>query len=81
MGTQLGENARGDLVRAAFDRVLAQASGPRFVAGDFNLEPEDLPHTALLRQHGFRELQEVARIKFGREPEVGNSKGLPLPQP
>ena len=29
-----------------------------------------MPHTALLRQHGFRELQEVARIKFGRDPEV-----------
>ena len=52
-----------------FDRVLAQAAGPRFVAGDFNLVPEEVPHLALLRQHGFRELQEVARIKFGRMPE------------
>ena len=69
-GYAVGKERTGDLVRAAFDRVLAQASGPRFVAGDFNLEPGEVPRTALLRQHGFRELQEVARIKFGRDPEV-----------
>ena len=67
-GYATGRERTADLVRAAFDRVLAQPSGPRFVSGDFNLTLDEVPHLALLRQHGFRELQEVAQIKFGREP-------------
>ena len=67
-GYATGKERTADLVRAAFDRVLAQPTGPRFVSGDFNLELGDVPHLHLLRQHGFRELQEVAQIKFGREP-------------
>ena len=67
-GYATGRARTADLVRAAFDRVLAQPAGPRFVSGDFNLTLGEVPHLHLLRQHGFRELQEVAQIKFGREP-------------
>ena len=67
-GYATGRERTADLVTAAFDRVLAQPTGPRFVSGDFNLTLEEVPHLDLLRQHGFRELQEVAQIKFGRDP-------------
>ena len=67
-GYATGKERTADLVREAFDRVLAQPAGPRFVSGDFNLCLEEIPHLDALRQHGFRELQEVVRIKFGRVP-------------
>ena len=63
-GYATGKERTADLVRAAFDRVLALPAGPRFVAGDFNLLLSEVPHLEALRQHGFRELQEVAQIKF-----------------
>ena len=65
LGYATGKERTADLARAGFGWALAQPAGPRFISGDFNL---GLPHLDVLRQHGFRDIQEVAQIKFGRAP-------------
>ena len=45
--------------------VCNLCSGPRFVAGDWNVEQDSLPAFEILRQAGFRDLQDVALAKFG----------------
>ena len=48
-------------------RVGSQTIGPRVVAGDFNHGPSELKQLELLRSYGFRELQEIALCRWGRE--------------
>ena len=50
------------------DRVLAQRTGPRFVSGDWNLEPHQLSHFERLRQEGFIDTQDLRYARFGVPP-------------
>ena len=57
------------ILDAVVDRVLAQASGPRFVAGDWNLEIHELPQARRLLDRGFVEIQDLRAARFGIAPE------------
>ena len=54
---------------AVIDRVLSQPVGPRFLAGDWNLELHELPQLALLRARGFVEIQDLRAARTGQEVE------------
>ena len=58
------------LLDSVVDRVLAQPSGPRFLAGDWNLEMHELPQLSRLRAHGFVEVQDLRALLTGVLPEV-----------
>ena len=58
------------LLDSVIDRVLAQRSGPRFLAGDWNLEMHELPQLSRLRAHGFVEVQDLRAALTGVVPEV-----------
>ena len=61
----------GPVLDAVLDRVLSQPAGPRFVAGDWNLELHELPQFPLLRARGFLEIQDLrAAITALRENAV-----------
>jgi len=53
------------LLHHVFAHVCNLCSGPRFVSGDWNVTQDSLPAFSLLKQAGFRELQEVALERFG----------------
>lgn len=48
-------------------RVAGQTKGLRVIAGDLNHGPTELHQLAILRSYGFRELQEIALTRWGRE--------------
>ena len=58
------------ILDALLDRVLAQRTGPRFVSGDWNLEPHQFPQFDRLRQEGFIDVQDLRFAKFGVPPEA-----------
>ena len=49
-------------------------TGPRFLAGDLNVHQDSLPAFEILRQHGFRDIQEVALFRWGA-PVQNTCKG------
>ena len=55
----------GPILDAVLDRILSQPSGPRFVAGDFNLEIQDLPQAQVLRSRGFIDVQDLRTARTG----------------
>ena len=59
----------GPILDAVLDRVLSQPVGPRFVAGDWNLELQDLPQLSLLRARGFIEVQDLKAARTGQVVE------------
>ena len=67
-GYATGKQRTPELLEAAARRVMLQSSGPRFLAGDFNLEPCEL-QLEQWRALGFREVQDVAWELFGTEPK------------
>ena len=58
------------LLDALLDRVLAQRTGLRFVSGDWNLEPHQLPQLERLRQQGFIDVQDLRYARTGVPPEA-----------
>eukprot|EP00435_Cladocopium_sp_Y103_P015415 s3974_g3.t1 len=48
-------------------RIVLQSRGYRAIMGDFNATTEDLEQFEIWRQHGFREIQEVAATRWGQE--------------
>ena len=53
------------LVEQVVQRIGQDATGPRFIMGDFNASHEELPGLQILRSLGFRELQDVAAERWG----------------
>lgn len=49
------------------DRIVFAARGYRVIMGDFNQTTKDLPQFEIWRQHGFREVQELACHKWNQE--------------
>ena len=60
----------GPILDAVIDRVLSQPTGPRFIAGDWNLELHELPQAALLASRGFVEVQDLRAARSGFAPEA-----------
>ena len=58
------------LLEAVTQRVVLQGSGPRFLAGDFNLEPQALHHASVWAEHGFVEVQDLWHQRTGSLPQV-----------
>ena len=58
------------LLDALTERVVYQASGPRFFGGDFNLESDRLDLWATWHDHGFVEIQDFLQRMTGRPPQV-----------
>ena len=57
------------------NHVCHLARGPRFVAGDWNVEHHSLPAFAQLEEAGFRELQDLAYLHWG-QPVSMTCKGV-----
>ena len=57
------------ILDALLDRVLAQKTGPRFVAGDWNLEFHAIPQLERLRRQGFIEVQDLRYARAGVLPQ------------
>ena len=57
-------------LEAVTQRVVLQGSGPRFLAGDFNLEPQALHHASVWAEHGFVEVQDLWHQRTGSLPQV-----------
>ena len=58
------------LLDAVTQRIVHQASGPRFIVGDFNLTPDSLPHAHEWVRHGFQEVQTLASHRWGQAPQA-----------
>ena len=54
------------LLSELVDRVACQASGPRAIGGDFNFSPHELDQTKRLLDLRFREVQELAALRWGQ---------------
>lgn len=66
------------LVDEIVQRVVFQTSGARLIAGDFNQGPFDLEQFNILREAGFREIQEIGLMDWGRNIQAtcGGSKNI-----
>ena len=58
------------LLNLAVRRIAIESVGPRFISGDWNAEPSHLDSVRLLESYGFREAQEIARERWGKEVEM-----------
>ncbi|CAE7393753.1 Pol [Symbiodinium sp. CCMP2592] len=58
------------LLEAITQRVVLQGTGPRFLAGDFNLEPHALHHASVWADNGFAEVQDLWHQRTGSLPQV-----------
>ncbi|CAE7244768.1 unnamed protein product [Symbiodinium sp. CCMP2592] len=56
------------LLQALTERVVLGASGPRFVAGDFNLELDRIDFVDIWRERGFCEVQDLMSWATGCQP-------------
>ena len=63
------------LLDAIITRIAVQASGPRIVCGDFNHGPNELHQLQRLTDLGFRELQDIALMRWG-QPVVPTGRGV-----
>ena len=61
-GFATDKSRTGPILDAVLDRALSQPAGPRFLAGDWNLD-------ALLRARGFVEVQDLRAAVTGQAPE------------
>lgn len=57
------------LLQAVVGTICYLSSGPRFVAGDWNVNFGELPVFDMLAQAGFRDLQELAAERWGIMPK------------
>ena len=57
------------LLRAVTDSVVFLSSGPRFVAGDWNVASGELPVFGVLEGLGFKDLQDIAAERWGIPPQ------------
>ena len=55
------------LLEIATRRIVLNATGCRYIAGDFNQE-SDLPQVELWRKKGWKEVQEIFASRTGRQP-------------
>ena len=62
------------LIHAVASQVCFKATGPRLVAGDFNALADSLPSFNILREAGFKDIQQLAWERWGIEPKP-TSKG------
>ena len=58
------------LLATLTDRIVLQARGLRAIVGDFNATTEDLAQFQTWKEHGFRELQEIAMSRWGQQIET-----------
>lgn len=54
------------LLHTIVSQVCGLAAGPRFVAGDWNCSVDSLPAFDLLRNYGFRDIQDIAWGRWGQ---------------
>ncbi|CAE7816157.1 Pol [Symbiodinium sp. CCMP2592] len=69
-GFPTSPSATASLLDAITDRVARQGSGPRFIAGDFNLQPHSLHHAQQWADSGFVEIQDLWHQQTGALPQV-----------
>ena len=77
-GTMYGETCGPDhprylennerLLQALTQQICFHSTGPRVLAGDWNVHAGDLPSFEVLRQQGFKDLQDVAYERWGLLP-------------
>ena len=53
------------LVRAVASQIAYHCTGPRVIAGDWNVEDGEIPSFQFLRDAGFADIQDVAMAKWG----------------
>ena len=63
-----------ELLHQVASHICHLAVGPRAVMGDWNVEVDSLPAFQILRNAGFRDVQELAEMRFGRSIQC-TSKG------
>ena len=68
-GFATDKSRTGPILDAVLDRIFSQPVGPRFVAGDWNLEVQELPQLALLRARGFIDIQDLRAARTGEAVE------------
>ena len=51
------------------DHMTKVATGPRYLCGDWNFEPSQLPVTQVLHQLGWREVQDLEFQRTGQQPQ------------
>ena len=56
------------LLDALTQRVVIEGQGPRFLCGDYNLEPQHVPQAAFWRSRGFIEIQDLHFRLAGKPP-------------
>ena len=69
-GMPVAPLATEQLLQAVTTRVVLQGEGPRFIAGDFNLEPHSNRFAPLWAQHGFVDVQDLWHRATGVVPKV-----------
>ncbi|CAE7525471.1 Pol [Symbiodinium sp. CCMP2592] len=67
-GFPVQPSATEQLLHAVTERILSNGVGPRFIAGDFNIEPHALTLMPLWRRHGFVEIQDLWHARHGVLP-------------
>ena len=55
------------LLDAVITRIAEQATGPRIICGDLNHGPNELQQLQRLASLGFREIQEIAMMRWGQQ--------------
>eukprot|EP00435_Cladocopium_sp_Y103_P075306 s50_g56.t1 len=68
--TKATKEKTDQLLQCLTQKIVHQSRGYRAILGDFNATSEDLPQFAIWREHGFRELQEIAATRWNRPIEV-----------
>ena len=69
-GLPVAPRATEVLLEAVTRRVILQGTGPRFIAGDFNLQPQALSHAQVWAEHGFFDVQDLWHQRTGVLPQV-----------
>lgn len=58
------------LLSELIDRVACQSLGPRIIGGDFNFGPDELSQLQRLASLGFREVQDIAALRWGQSAQA-----------
>ena len=69
-GLPVAPRATEALLEEVTQRVVMQGHGPRFVGGDFNLQPGALHHAQQWAEHGFIDVQDLWHQHTGTLPQV-----------
>ena len=57
-------------IKKAIDRIAHGATGPRFIAGDWNLRAHEAPQRQELHRAGFHEVQDLASEWWGQPTQL-----------